>query len=74
MMLQHFSIGPLKFVRRPVREVPPEGTLCFVDNGHEGGWSDREIGMFKGGVWTDRKGAPLRFEPNYWTELRDLAR
>ena len=70
MNLRYFSVGPVKFVRRPVRETPPDGTTCFVDYGHSGGWSDREIGTFKGGCWTDRKGNPLRFEPSYWIELR----
>jgi hypothetical protein len=69
--LSSFSIGLFPFRRRPVREAPPEGTIAFVDNGHAAGWSDRVVGMFKDGKWTNGAGSPLRFEPNYWTVLDD---
>lgn len=71
--LRHFSIGCLRFVRRPVAEVPVDGTLCFADNGHARGWTDRAPAMFKDGKWTSPNGKDLRFAPNYWIVLDEGA-
>lgn len=67
--LRHFSIIGIRFLRRPVSEVPPDGTLCFADNGHAYGWTDRAPAQFKDGKWSSTSGRDLRFKPNYWTVL-----
>jgi hypothetical protein len=67
MTLRHFS-----FTRRPVSEPPPEGMICFADNGRENGWSDRAVAVLTDGKWTNGKGKPPRFEPTYWIELEGM--
>lgn len=68
-ILRRFSIGPLKFLRRPLSEVPPDGTLGAVDNGDAFGWTNRSAAMFKDGEWANARGKPLSFQPTYWTIL-----
>ena len=66
--LRHFSVGPIRFIRRPVsEELPPEGTMCGVDNGGDTGWSWRAAAVYRGGGWTDGRGKPLKHEPTHWT-------
>lgn len=65
-VLQRFSVGPIKFLRRPVSETPPDGTICFVDNGDQRGFTNRTYGLFEGGVWSKGKGKALPFEPTHW--------
>ncbi|MEG3154463.1 hypothetical protein [Sphingomonas sp. RB1R13] len=67
--LHEFSVMGLSFVRRPVSEPPVEGTVGVADDGHEGGWTDRQPAMFKGGEWLSMKGKALRFKPQYWIVL-----
>lgn len=63
----------LVFVRRPVSDAPPEGTLCFVDDGNATGWKrGQSVGLFKDGEWTNGKGRALRFAPTYWTKMEDV--
>ena len=64
-----FSVGPVRFVRRPVSHVPPDGIVCVVDNGTDTGWSWRVGAMFKDGKWTNGRGEPLDHEPTFWTTL-----
>ncbi|MEG8058014.1 hypothetical protein QP150_16170 [Sphingomonas sp. 22L2VL55-3] len=60
----------VQFVRRPVTELPAEGTACVVDDGHALGWSRRPVGaLFKNGNWTNGKGRPLPFVPTFWTSI-----
>jgi hypothetical protein len=62
----------LVFVRRPVTTTPPEGTLCFVDNGTETGWkAGQACGQWANGEWTNGEGRRLRFEPTYWTTMEE---
>lgn len=63
----------LKFVRRPVSIVPPDGTLCYVDDGPRLGKIPRQgVGVFKDGGWTNGKRGKLRFEPTHWVHWEDL--
>lgn len=58
------------FLRRPVGTTPPDGTICFVDDGTATGWSrGQACGVFKDGEWTNGKGKPLKFVPTYWTVM-----
>lgn len=71
--IHKFSVIGLHFIRRPMEEVAPEGTLGMVDNGVGRGWTDRQMAMVKDGRWVTPKGKALRFEPRYWTVLNDEA-
>lgn len=58
----------MKMVRRPVSITPPDGTVCFVDDGPRTGRVNRHTaGVFKGGKWSR-----VRFEPTHWTHWDDL--
>lgn len=64
---QRYSVNlgssEMKMVRRPVSMTPPEGTICFVDDGpRQGRIPHYTAGTFKGGKWTG-----VRFEPTHWT-------
>ena len=72
MKLEYFSVGPFSFHRRPITAAAPEGQTGFVDNGHDHGWTDREVAVCKDGAWTKPNGKALRFEPTHWTEMLDL--
>lgn len=72
--LRRFSIMGIRFIRRPVAEIPPEGTIGAVDNGDAFGWSNRAAAKFQGGEWTDARGKPLRFIPSFWIVLDEGAR
>lgn len=69
VLMYHFSIRGLRFVRRPICSPPDDGTLCFVDNGQGWGWTDRQAALFKDGKWTTQNGKDLRFAPAHWTVL-----
>ena len=57
----------LKFVRRPVSIVPPEDTVCCVDNGPRHGTIRRQTGAaFRDGKWSGCK-----FDPTHWVDLDD---
>jgi hypothetical protein len=57
-----------RFLRRSVSILPPDGTVCFVDDGDETGWQrGQSVGMFKNGAWTNGRGKPLKIEPTFWT-------
>ena len=71
--IHKLSVMGLHFVRRPMEESAPEGTLGMVDNGVGRGWTDRQMAMVKDGCWVTPKGKALRFEPKYWTVLDDEA-
>lgn len=59
--------GAMQFVRRPVTIAPPDGTICFVDDGPRHGEIKRwSAGSFQKGEW-QRVG----FEPTHWTSLDD---
>ena len=63
----------LQFVRRSLETPPPEGTLCFVDDGtREGFKRGQTIAQFKGGRWTNGRGKALSFAPTYWTEIEGV--
>lgn len=67
--IHKFSVLGLTFVRYPISEPPKDGTLGFVDDGVGGGWTDRDVAVFKDGEWKKPSGAKLRFVPAYWGEL-----
>ena len=71
--IHKLSVMGLHFVRRPIDEMAPEGTLGMVDNGVGRGWTDRQMAMVKDGVWVTPKGKALRFDPKFWTVLDDEA-
>lgn len=71
MVLRRFSVGPLTFLRRPVSETPPDGTICFIDNGDARGYTNRTYGEFKHGSWSKGNGKALPFEPTHWIVLDD---
>lgn len=73
-ILRRFSVGPIPFLRRPVSEPPPDGTICFVDNGDDHGFTKRTYAEFKDGVWSRGNRKPLPFEPTHWIVLDDGAR
>ena len=66
-----FTAAPLNgllLIRRPIANVPAEGTMAFVDDGTRTGWHRRPtIALFKNGVWARQGGKPLPFAPTYWT-------
>ena len=71
---QRYSISlgstAMKFVRRPVAIEPPEGTVCFVDNGPRFGRASKQTaGVFKDGKWHK-----VEFEPTHWTHWEDPER
>jgi len=37
----------VQFVRRPVTQLPAEGTACVVDDGHALGWCRRPVGALQ---------------------------
>lgn len=57
----------MDMVRRPVSIVPPDGTVCFVDNGPRHG----SIKRYTGGMFKDGKWRRVRFEPTHWTHWDD---
>jgi len=68
---QRYSIDllgtPMRFVRRPVAIEPPDGTVCFVDNGSRYGAIPRHTaGLWQGGKWKR-----VKFEPTHWTHWED---
>lgn len=57
----------LPVVRRPLAIEPPEGTICFVDDGARHTFGRRRTaGHYKGGKWLR-----VRFEPTHWTIWED---
>ncbi len=69
--IHNFTVMGIRFVRRPTSEQPEEGTIGFIDNGVGGGWTDRDVGVFKNGEWRKPSGAAPRFVPAFWTVLDD---
>ena len=60
--------APERFVRRPVSILPPDDTICFVDDGPRRGKITRyTAGHFKDGKWHR-----VKFEPTHWTHWDDL--
>lgn len=70
---QRFRVPLLRdhvFVRRPVADLPKDGTVCFVDDGDDRGWHNgQSVGLYRNGVWTNGKGRPLPFVPTHWTMI-----
>ena len=57
--------------RRPVSELPADGTLGIVDNGTLQRWGTRRAtARFKGGRWVRDNGGQLPFEPTVWVSIR----
>jgi hypothetical protein len=74
-MTQHIEVtiggvGPLRFVRRPVSEIPPDGTIAFLDGVNDEGRPRRGVGHFHDGQWWGSAGRQqLRFTPTLWTVM-----
>jgi hypothetical protein len=59
------SVSVGRFVRRPVSIIPPDGTVCFVDEGERYGTIKRRDGaLFKEGRWQRTK-----LTPTHWWEI-----
>jgi hypothetical protein len=58
--------------RRPIAELPEEGTLTLVDNGTLGRLGDRRAeARFRNGRWMRPGGGALPFTPMFWVRWRD---
>ena len=58
------SVNLGRFVRRPIAIEPPDGAVCFIDDGPRYGRIPRSsAAAFHKGEW---RGA--RFKPTHWTE------
>lgn len=65
LMIGHVNAG--RFVRRPISLEPPEGTVCFVDDGPRAGIIPRfTAALFKDGAWRQ-----VKWTPTHWTMLDD---
>lgn len=66
--VMRYSIGPLRFVRRPVSILPPDGTVCFVDAGTELRPGYYHAALYRDGAWMDGRGSPMKIVPTHWTD------
>jgi len=67
MKYEVFEMGSVRFVRKPVEIVPPEGVICFVEDHSTGRRSKCDAARFVAGEWIGHKGKPLAWMPTHWT-------